>query len=485
MIVVVGRGLLLAITCSNHSITPRNKGRINRSFHDTLSENLSVVYGNEREYNVVKEIGKEKIWQIFIPTSVYPMIQNNTMKNIASRIYTCFFTLAPLLMLSSCTSENVWGTDIWDSSSSELAAYRVELDAFRNEFRSKDMPDVRFFLFGMGDRTKLLYKEGKLVEALTGTTIGAWEVEKELIVPSEYRVVLQTVDGKTVVIQEDTKSVWISEEPQAKKILAGTESPLILPSFEGNKYARILKVLYQEILINIVQGIPYPNYFAYKTDRLSGWRRDGAMMAMCLEKTGNIDLIKPWVLGFTDPYDRNNAGEEADNLGQTLYLISLFADKNHPAVLKTLEEIKRWERTNDEGTFIRGRTDFQETPAYQTKLLKWGLKKIGLPDDYIIPHVRDRYSSLFWWDYKDSYVPEHDARDDRYPYLGWAADHFHGTKDSPISNRDYPLTWEFAASQADYSRIKIVSQEYAEQKCAAPHTWHTAEIFLYLLDQAD
>jgi hypothetical protein len=70
-----------------------------------------------------------------------------------------------------------------------------------------------------------------------------------------------------------------------------------------------------------------------------------------------------------------------------------------------------------------------------------------------------------------------------YPYLGWACDHFHKTKKSPISNRDYPLTWEQKASQAKYEGIQIISEQYTQQRLAAPHTWHAAEVFLYLLEQ--
>jgi hypothetical protein len=343
------------------------------------------------------------------------------------------------------------------------------------------MPDVSFFLFGMGNREKFLYKDGKLIESFTGKVVKEWEVSEELIVPSLYRVLLKTKDGKTVLLQEDEDAFWLNEDGGTPFSLTGSKIPLSLPSFEEKRFSRILKVLNQEILINIVEGEPLPNYFVYR----KGWRRDGAMMALCLEKTGNVELIKSWVLNFTDPYDRNNAGEEeADNLGQTLYLLSLFADKNHPAVASTLEEVKRYERKNDQGKYIQGRSDFHETPVYQTKFLKWGLKKIGLPDDYVIPYVQDDYATLFWWDYKDSYMPGTiDAyENDNYPYLGWAADHFHGLKRSPVSNRDYPLTWEIDASQADYEGMRIIDNQYVVQRNAAPHTWHAAEFFLYLIE---
>jgi hypothetical protein len=87
-------------------------------------------------------------------------------------------------------------------------------------------------------------------------------------------------------------------------------------------------------------------------------------------------------------------------------------------------------------------------------------------------------------DYRDLHTPGRDAEDrDHYPYLGWACDHFHRTKKSPISNRDYPLTWERNASQANYAGLRVLDPAYADQRLAAPHTWHAAEVFLYVLEE--
>lgn len=392
------------------------------------------------------------------------------------------FILSAIVFFTACQSNE---KKHWKESRTELELYKTELNAMRAEFREAHMPDVPFFLFGMGNREKLLYKEGKLIRSFSEETLYEWDVAEELIVPSIYRVILLTRSGESVIIEEDENAVWITEGNKPKKSLEGTQSRLNLPDFNEYEYPRILKVLHQEILINIVDGMPLPNYFVYN----NGWRRDGAMMAMCLEKTGNVELIKSWVLSFTDPYDRNNAGEEeADNLGQTLYLLSLFADKDHPAVKKTMEEVKKYERNDGQGKYIIGRSDFHEAPVYQTKFLKWGLKKIGLQDEYIIPEVDDDYSSLFWWDYTDAYMPgtvdAYDKwKDDKYPYIGWAADHFHGLKRNAISNRDYPLTWEIEASQAKYEGMRIIHEQYVNERSSSPHTWHAAEVFLYLLDR--
>ncbi len=362
-----------------------------------------------------------------------------------------------------------------------LATYRAELDNFRHEFGgARDLPGVRFFLFGMGLRTKCIYRDGRLLDAATGTVLREWKVASDVILPAGYSVVLEVSGGGLVTISEDEEAVWIEEGGQ-RIAVDGTRSLVKLPSFAEHKYPGVLRVLHHELLINVMPAGPVPNFFVYRKP----WYRDAAMMALAFKATGNLDLIREWILGLSDPYDRNNAGEtEADNLGQALFLLSLVSDKGHPLVAKIMAEVPRFEVRDGEARFIKGRSDFQEHPAYQTKWLKYGLRALGLPDPYTVPRVVDGYSALFWMDYKDTYVPGKDS-DDRgaYPYLGWACDHFHGSTKSAIGNRDYPLTWEQDASQADYSGLKVLDPLYVEKRISAPHTWHAAEIFLYLLER--
>jgi hypothetical protein len=60
-----------------------------------------------------------------------------------------------------------------------LANYRAELSAFRDEYGGAvALPDVPFFLFGMGARTKLIYRDGVLKDAKTDKVLHAWEVER-------------------------------------------------------------------------------------------------------------------------------------------------------------------------------------------------------------------------------------------------------------------------------------------------------------------
>jgi hypothetical protein len=167
-------------------------------------------------------------------------------------------------------------------------------------------------------------------------------------------------------------------------------------------------------------------------------------------------------------------------LGELLFLISLVSDQSHPLVQKILELIPQFA----EGKHLTGRRDFSAHPVYITKWIKFGLKSLGLPDPYEIPLTKDSYSSLFWWEYQDRQVeqaPFGKNENQNWPYLVWAEDHFYGGKKGWVSNQDYPLSWESNASQANYEGMKILGQVYVDQKLSVPHTWHAAEMFLYLL----
>lgn len=338
------------------------------------------------------------------------------------------------------------------------------------------LPECSFYLFGMGERRKFLYKAGTLTCALTGETIRKWDVASESICPAEYSVKLEMPDGKSTTIREDEKGVWV-EEDGSRICLA--ESYVKLPRFERYRHASLLAILHHEILVNIVDGKPVPNLFVYSKP----WYRDAAMMCMCLERTDNLHLVEEWICGLREPFDRNNAGNcEPDNLGQGLYMLSLVSDASHPLVETILRTIPQFRKEN----FIVGITDGQEHPVYQTKWLKFGLRSLGLDDPYEIPEVFDSYSALFWMDYPQAYVKgPHFTEEskDLYPYLGWAEAHFHHWMPTiTFSEHRYPLTWEAHGSQADYNRMAPISQEYVKRRICAPHAWHAAEMFLYFLN---
>jgi len=339
-----------------------------------------------------------------------------------------------------------------------------------------ELPDVSFFLFGMGGRRKLVYKDGALYDALSRETLREWDTASENIRPSEYAVALETKRGDKVVIREDEEGVWLDE---SEKRVCLTRSKLKLPQFNGYRHAKLMRILHHEILINVVDGQPVPNYFVY----LKPWLRDAAIMCTCLEKTGNLRLVRDWILGLKEPFDRNAGNVETDNLGQSLYLVSLVSDASHPLVATVLNAVPEYTKDNH----VVGLTDFAEHPVFQTKWLKLGLKRLGLKDDYVIPKGYDSYSALFWMDYKGCHVegkPLTEREKDLYPYLGWAEAHFHGwPAPKALISENYPVTWESHVTQADYDGMARVSKQYVESKTCAPHGWHAAETFLYLLEK--
>jgi hypothetical protein len=360
-----------------------------------------------------------------------------------------------------------------------LARYRAELNAFRAEHGgTRSLPDIRFFLFGMGQRPKFTYRGGKLMDARSGRVVRAWEMRRDIVLPHDYAVVLDTPAG-LVRLREDGEALWI-DDASGSTVVEGTRAPVNLPAFADHRYAGVLRVLHQELLVNATPAGPVPNFFVYQKP----WYRDGAMMALAFRETNNLHLIRDWILGLREPYDRNNAGEtEADNLGQALFLASLVGGAEHPLVPVVLAEVPRFRVGGPKGPCIRGRSDFSEHPDYQTKWLQYGLRSLGLPDPYAAPGLDDSYSALFWMDFKETHAARRDSDDrEAYPYLGWAVDHFHGRKRSPIGDRDYPLTWEARASQACYENLRVLDPAYVEAKLATPHTWHAAEIFLCVLD---
>lgn len=371
-----------------------------------------------------------------------------------------------------------------------LQAYRNDLASLRREHPThRNLTDLAFFLFGMGNRLKLIYRDGRLLNALTGNIEEQWDVERAIILPSEYTVHLDLADSpnapvRSVQIRENETGVWILTPGKRPRLIPGTRSRLTLPRFAGKPHESILRVLHQEILINVIHGRPVPNFMVYAKP----WYRDAALMAMVLRETGNLPLIRDWIMALRDPFDRNNGGmAEADNLGQVLYLVSLVSDQKHPVVQAALDSASRFVKESH----IVGKTDFAEHPVYQTKWLKYGLQSLKLPDPYTIPTQYDSYSSLVWWAYKEQHVAGKlfsDKDGDNYPYLVWAEDHFFSRPDSgpkrgPVGNLDYPLSWEQQASQAHYPGMTVLDKTIVRQKIALPHTWHAAEMFLLLNSQ--
>lgn len=335
---------------------------------------------------------------------------------------------------------------------------------------------IKFFIFGAGNRRKLLYKNGILSDAWSGEVIVSIKVRKEIINDELLTVEITSQADEHIVIYENEIGIHLANNGNCEIL---SEAPVKLPDFQGHPYPRMLRILHHEILINIFDGKPLPNFLVYQKP----WYRDAAMMAMVLEKTGNISLLYDWIRSLREPYDRNNAGEqEPDNLGQLLYLISLLPDADdHPLIPEILEEARR--RTTNGS--LNGLTDFGEHPVYQTKWMKYGLKGLNLADNYTVPQVDDTYGKLFWWDKDEIIGVQRSFREKKlYPYLTWAEAHFF-EDELPLSfaGTSFPLTWEACASHADYEGMNVIDEFLTENKVCLPHTWHAAEMFLYLIKQ--
>ncbi len=327
-----------------------------------------------------------------------------------------------------------------------------------------------FFLFGMGDRPKLIYKEGVLYAYPTYHVLYRWHVIEEIILPADYTVVL---NNGAVRIYENESGVYLTEGSQTVTLAS---SRLHLPTFEGHPYSELLRILHHEVLINIIDGQPVPNFFVYP----KAWYRDGAMMAMVLKQTNNLHLIRDWAKGLTELYDRNNKGnEESDNLGQLLYILAVLGLNDHPLIPAALAEANR----RLQNGVLTGTTDYAFHPVYQTKWLKLGLDALHLDSSHLqFPPVDDSYAAIFWMD-EHTLPPAQDAYDHDYPYLWWAQKHtMRQTVDPALLVATYPYSSETHASEANYEKLRPLFPAYADARCAAPHTWHASEVFLYLTD---
>ncbi|MBQ7760852.1 MAG: hypothetical protein IJ400_02240 [Clostridia bacterium] len=330
-----------------------------------------------------------------------------------------------------------------------------------------------FYLFGMGHREKYLYKCGSLIRIADNSVIHKWAVMKESFIYDEYTIILTLTNGQIVKLYENEIGFYINDVCLAT-------GKLNLPSFEEYKYPKQLRILHHEVLISFLDNIPVPNFYVYNT----AWYRDGAMMALVLEKTGNIHLLQDWALSITQLYDRNNKGNcEPDNLGQLAFVLSFFVDKSYPLIQDIIAEAKRIMKNG----LLTGMTDYNHHEIYSTLWLRLALERLGISTDFIkIPEEFDSYARMFWMDKRDieTKTPFSNEYDYRYPYLWWAVKHFENEEiDDSFLEIRYPMSWESYASEAKYEKIAPLSKNYADNSFSAPHSWHASEMFMYLIEK--
>jgi len=405
-----------------------------------------------------------------------------------------FLCLALLLSLAACGRHS---TDTHDSDT-----YDDQLEELRHRYEAFHAGAPRFFLFGMGNRDKFIYKDYQLVRIDNDSvvlTVG--EAISDSIMPADYRVDIQTTHG-TVTICEDEHGVFVSHNG-LRDTLADTSCQLSLPTFEEFRYGRVLRVLHHELLFNIRGSRPYPNIFVYREP----FYRDAFMAALCLEKTGNVGLLDDWFSYISDIYDMQNGEPEADNIGELLYMLSLHSPlstlhsaegrlqgKNSPLAERLLQEAERLTLSSGSHRYIKGHTDGADNAAYQTAILRLALQKAGLTDEYSEPPADDAgdYRDLCWFATTASHRRSlrqlyRDLRfnyaDSPFPYLQWARSHYYGNTKAAFNDQRYPLSWEKRGGSAHFEGMHIVSDKAAEERICYPHAWTAAEMFLKLYEE--
>ena len=134
-------------------------------------------------------------------------------------------------MLTCGLAEGQLPASLKEDATTSRQQYREDLEAFRAEFGgSRKMPDVRFFQFGMGSRTKFLYRHGQLIRCGDRKVVRQWETAESMIVPPDYLVLVTATSGQLIGIREDEQAVWIETADQ-REPLEGTLGAVKLPRF--------------------------------------------------------------------------------------------------------------------------------------------------------------------------------------------------------------------------------------------------------------
>ena len=364
-----------------------------------------------------------------------------------------------------------------------LNEYKDEYDEFLNKYGNTIINDLNwsdYFYFGVGNRRKLYYKESTLMDLDTNEVIYSFTEKEHVVIPNIYTIIIETKENDFIKIYEDNTGVHFNKNGN-DEIIENTENYIELYTFENEKYQNVKKVLYNEILFNIKDSKITPNIIVYK----EAWYRDAAIASMVLKQTNNTSLIREWVLSIEDIYDRQNNGvEEADNLGELLYIISTQEEKNYDLISRIEEEAERLASTNPKGYYIYGKTDFGDMNLYQNLWYKLGLESLGREYPYDLSIIEeDSYSSTAWWSDYEVKNKNFQEADYNYPYLVIAARHKLKAGNLTINKNLYPLSWEKNASSAIYENYSSFDNRFNNLKTSPIHSWTASEMLLFLLDE--
>ena len=404
----------------------------------------------------------------------------------------------------------------------ELAEYLYEIDVplraqmyFVQKYEISHKKNSDFFSFGMGDRKKMIYKKGKLIDLKTKQVIRSFDYTHEMIIPNMYTVLLLDQAGRITRIYEDETGVHIEKGRMAKiwedwnnynqweddrlnnretklveniasETITTSKNKINLPNFEDSKVGRVLKVLHQEVLVNIDHGKPRTTLMARTNE--SGLYREGMVAAMVLEKTNNTWLFEDWMKQISSIYDCRNklekneakCTESADNPGQLLYLLGAITNSRQDLTNKIKAEVRQ---KAFNGEFV-GEVDGEKMGYYPTALLINGARKnkIDLGYDFNLGKA-DKYLGLTWWlnDYKEA--KHGNIVDPMHPAKEWASVHqepgHYGL--TTILDEAYPLTFDGELTKAEAEEQKLINEHYSHEKGPKLSSiWHASEMFLML-----
>ena len=350
---------------------------------------------------------------------------------------------------------------------------KLILNVNEKEIEIKEEP---FFILGMGLREKYLFvKEESKEKYKLVRYSDEQEIINNLILENidyeNYVIYAKDENKNKITIYENENGIYIHKENEEKVL--DDSIKINIPTFDNYKHKKQLKILFNEVMINITKDGPKPNFIAYK----NSWYRDSAIIAMVLKKTDNVNQIEDWISKINSIYDMQNGCKEPDNLGQVLFLVSLIDNKNEKLVNDILEEAQD---TKTEDGYINGITDGTYHPVYQTKWLIYGLKSLGLNyEEWKIPNIYDDYESLLWFEKAEQNKSIENS--DRWPYLFFARLHYAGI---PISFEEntYPISSEYCPSKANFKEMSMINESFTKSELIVPHAWSAAEMFLYLVD---
>jgi hypothetical protein len=336
-----------------------------------------------------------------------------------------------------------------------------------------------FYIFGMGTRQKFIVRKSDDINweiyDYNNDEVILTKIKNLTIDPQNYEV-SGVLNSKTFRMFEN--EIGIFYEVNEDLYVLDNNVLVNIPDFSHTKYPRTLAILFGEVMTQLTPTEMSPNFIAYPKT----WYRDATSIALVLKYSNNINFLEEISESFLTPYDQQNSMLELDNLGQLLFLMSLLEKPNQELINQILIEV---EENLIEGSYLKGFTDFDYRPIYQTKWLKFGMNSLNLNTDHInIPNKYvDSYAPIMWLDRSDSFPLEKANFDRRWPYIYYAnLNYFKVDFDYNDINLHYPISEEIAASHAQFDKLGILRNDYVSKKMVAPHAWSAAELFLLLMN---